>query len=131
MAAKLNLTERTHFVGWVKDVGALMRGLDVFVSAARTEPFGLVLIEAMACRTAAVATETEGAKEILCDGETGKLVPLEKPARLAEAIVEFLSDKQMRETFGKNALREAKEKFSLERMIAETEEFYRKISKGD
>ena len=123
----MKIIERVHFVGWIENIGALMRGLDVFVSAARTEPFGLVLIETMASGTAVVATETEGASEILRDGKTGKLIPLENPTRLAETIVEILSDEKMRVDFGRNAQTEAKAKFSLERMTGETEKIYNEV----
>jgi glycosyltransferase involved in cell wall biosynthesis len=104
-----------------------MRGLDIFVSAARTESFGLVIIEAMASGTAVLATETEGASEILRDGETGKLVPLDNPIRLADAIVEILGDEKIRGDFCRNAQAEAKAKFNLKRMIVETEEIYNEV----
>lgn len=131
LAADLNLAGRAHFIGFVEDIAPLMRGIDVFVSAARTEPFGLVLIEAMAARAAVVAAATEGAREILSDGETGKTVPLENASALANAIGEFLSDAQMREDFGRKAQNEARRNFSLEKMTRETEEIYRKISGAD
>ncbi len=127
MAKQLEIIECVHFVGWIENVGALMRGLDIFVSAARTEPFGLVIIEAMASGTMVIATETEGASEILRDGETGKLIPMENPTRLAEAIVEILSDEKMREDFCRKAQAEAKLKFSLKRMIIETEKIYNEV----
>jgi len=127
LVRQLEIIERVHFVGWIENVGALMRGLDIFVSAARTEPFGLVIIEAMASGTMVIATETEGASEILRDGETGKLIPLENSTRLAEAIVEILSDEKMREDFCRNAQAEAKLKFSLKRMIIETEKIYNEV----
>ena len=128
---QLEIIENVHLVGWVEDVGALMRGLDIFVSAARTEPFGLVIIEAMASGTMVIATETAGASEILRNGETGKLIPLENPASLAEAIVEILREEKMREKFCRNAQAEAKTKFDLTTMIIETEKIYNEVLSVD
>ncbi len=127
LVEQLEIDANAHLVGWVKNIGGLMRGLDIFVSAARTESFGLVIIEAMASGTAVLATETEGASEILRDGETGKLVPLDNPIRLADAIVEILGDEKIRGDFCRNAQAEAKAKFNLKRMIVETEEIYNEV----
>ena len=80
----------------------------------------------MASATPIVATETEGAKELLKVENTGKLVPIETAAKLATAIEEFLNDENMRQTFGANAQSFAKTNFSFERMIDEIETVYQK-----
>ena len=59
---ELNLRERVRRVKWLDDLAQLYCALDVFVSASHTESFGLAIVEAMASRTAVVATETEGAQ---------------------------------------------------------------------
>jgi glycosyltransferase involved in cell wall biosynthesis len=122
---ELNIRERVRLAGWMEDLAQLYCALDVFVSASHTESFGLVLAEAMASRTAVVATETEGARELIQLGETGLLVPVGDFNKLADAVVLLLKDKDSRARLGTNAQRTASTNFSVERMITETEEIYR------
>jgi glycosyltransferase involved in cell wall biosynthesis len=122
---ELNLTERVRLVGWLEDLAQLYCALDVFVSASHTESFGLAIAEAMASGAAIVATETEGAKEIIQPGETGLLVPLRDVDKLAEAVLELLGDKDRRVRLGRAAHQSVVAQFGVERMINETEEIYR------
>jgi glycosyltransferase involved in cell wall biosynthesis len=121
---ELNLASRIHLSGWVDDVATLLPTLDLFVSPSRAEPFGLSIIEAMAAGTPVIATMSEGAREILEDDETGRLVPIGDVAALATAIGELLSDPQQRERLETNAEHAVRERFSLERMVSETESVY-------
>src|SRR5207247_6871570 len=87
----------------------------VFCCPSIYEPFGIINLEAMACETAVVASAVGGIKEVVVDGETGLLVPLEqakegsfepknheKFARdLAERINQLMKDRSLREKFGK------------------------------
>jgi glycosyltransferase involved in cell wall biosynthesis len=121
----LNLTERVRLVGWLEDLAQLYCALDVFVSASHTESFGLAIAEAMASGAAVVATETEGAKEIIQPGETGLLVPIRDVDKLAEAVLELLDNKDRRIRLGRAAQQSVGAQFAIERMIDETEEIYR------
>ena len=120
------LEERFLWLDWVEETASLFAAMDVFVSASHSESFGLAILDAMANGTAIVSTATEGAKELL-DETSGKLVALKDSMQLAEAVGELLSDEETRRTFGENAQTAAREKFSLERMIGETEQLYLKI----
>jgi L-malate glycosyltransferase len=122
-----NLENRFLWLDWVEETAPLLRALDVFVSASHSESFGLAILEAMASGAAIVATTTEGAKEILRDGETGLLTPVQEPLALAEAVSRFLRDENLRAACGKKAREYAGENFSLERMIEETEKVYRQL----
>ena len=79
----------------------------------------------MASGTAVVATETEGASELIKTGETGLLVPIGNIDKLAESILLLLRDKEERVRLGRAAQQAAAANFGLERMIAETEAVYR------
>lgn len=122
------LEDRFLWLDWVEDTAPLLAALDVFVSASHTESFGLAILEAMAIGSAIAATGTEGANELLQANVSGKIVPMNDPIRLAEAVGDLLSDEKLRETLGKNAQARAKEKFGLERMVFETEEVYKEFS---
>ena len=120
------LEDRVLWLDWVEDTAKLFSAMDVFVSPSHSESFGLAILEAMASATPVVATETEGAKELLESENTGKLVPIENAAKLAESIEEFLNDENMQQNFGKNAQSFANTNFSLARMIDEIEAVYQK-----
>jgi glycosyltransferase involved in cell wall biosynthesis len=103
------------------------------------EPFGIINLEAMACETAVVASAVGGIPEVVVDGETGLLVPLElagpmQPADpdgferdLAAAINELMVDPGRREAMGRAGRRRAIEKFSWASIAAQTVDLYRTL----
>jgi glycosyltransferase involved in cell wall biosynthesis len=122
---ELSLTEHVRLIGWLEDLAQLYCALDVFVSASHTESFGLAIAEAMASSAAVVATETEGAREIIQSGGTGLLVPIGDVEKLARAVMDLLDDENKRVRLGNGAQQSVAARFSVERMIDETEEIYR------
>src|SRR5438270_11764807 len=86
----------------------------VFCCPSIYEPFGIINLEAMACETAVVASAVGGIKEVVADGETGFLVPLEQmtespfepllPEKFARDLAEnsnfLINDERLRERFG-------------------------------
>ena len=125
LVRELDLEGRVHFTGWLATVTPLLHALDVFVSSSRVEPFGLVMVEAMAAGLAVVATRTGGACEIVEDGVTGKLVPVGDVEAMAEAIKALLTDERERRRMGEAGESRARSLFSLDRMVSETEALYR------
>jgi glycogen synthase len=113
----------------------------VFVCPSIYEPFGIINLEAMACETAVVASAVGGIKEVVVDGETGLLVPLEqtkegsfepinpeKFARdLAERINQLMKDPQLRERFGKAGRKRAEEHFSWASIAQKTKALYQTL----
>lgn len=120
-----NLAEKVKLIGWNEDVRPILSDLDLFVSAARSEPFGLVLLEAMASGVPVVATETAGAREIIENNESGILVPLENARQLADKIIELLDSPEKRKNLSFHGRERVENCFSLEKMVSETENFYR------
>jgi len=115
----------------------------VFCCPSIYEPFGIINLEAMACETAVVATAVGGIKEVVVDGETGFLVPLEQmketpfeplnPGKfscdLAARINQLMQDRQLRENFGKAGRKRAEEEFSWSAIARETEKLYAALVK--
>lgn len=122
-----DLEDRFLFLDWVENTAPLLSAMDIFVSASHSESFGLAILEAMASEKAIVATETEGAKELIENEKSGKLVEVKQPLKLAEKIEEFLSDENLRDSFGAQAEETARQNFSLEKMIERTEKLYQDI----
>jgi alpha-maltose-1-phosphate synthase len=110
----------------------------VFVCPSIYEPFGIINLEAMACEIPVVASAVGGIKEVVVDGETGFLLPLEqmkespfeatnpdKFARdLAARINQLMKNSELREKFGKAGRKRAEEKFSWSIIARETKALY-------
>ena len=122
---ELHLNQKLRLIGWVEDVAKFLPTLDLFVSSSRSEPFGLAIVEAMAGDVPVVSTMSEGAREIIDDHQTGRLVPIADATALAASIDELLSDRKERTRLSENAQRAVRERFSLEKMVAATEQVYR------
>ena len=126
---ELGLGESVKLIGWVDDMPEFLATLDLFVSSARSEPFGLAIVEAMAASVAVVATASEGAREIIDDNQSGRLVPTGDIPALAKAINELLNDETERQRLAHNAEAAARERFSLKRLVERTEEVYESTSR--
>lgn len=124
---ELDLVDRVRLIGWMDDITELFCALDVFVSASRSESFGLAIVEAMAAGAAVVATKTEGALEIVSDGACGILVPVAGTEDMARAIKELLLNPRKRETISAHAVGVVRERFSLKRMVDQTEKLYLEV----
>jgi glycosyltransferase involved in cell wall biosynthesis len=127
LISDLGLNGRVHLLGWVEDVPSLLSALDLLVSPSRSEPFGLSIVEGMACGVPVIATRSEGALEILEDGVTGHLLPSGSPEELADAILGLLDDEGRRKSLGARALGAVRDRFTLERMTCATEQVYRSV----
>jgi len=115
----------------------------VFCCPSIYEPFGIINLEAMACETAVVASAVGGIKEVVVDGETGFLVPVdfvtgtfklanpEKFSRdLAAKINQLMKDRALREKFGKAGRKRAEEHFSWSRIAEKTKALYQSLLKS-
>jgi len=125
LIGELDLRDHVRLISWMDDITDLYCALNIFVSASHSESFGLAIVEAMAAGAAIVATQTEGASEIIQDGKTGRLVPLGDAEQVAQAIISLLRDSKTRQHMTDAARTAVKEKFSLARMVNETEALYR------
>ena len=81
----------------------------------------------MAAGLPVVAAASEGALEIIEDGFSGKLVPVDDAESLAAAISDLLNDDLERSRLGRNALVAARQHYSLTRMASDTERLYREV----
>lgn len=87
-----DLAAHVVLTGARRDVAACMDAMDVVIHASSREPFGRVLLEAMAASRPVIAPREGGPLEIVADGETGLLVPPRDPDALAAAIVALVGD---------------------------------------
>lgn len=107
LAAKLGVADKVGFVPFQERVEAVYRSLDVVVHAStRPEPFGLTILEAMACGRAVIVSRSGGAGELFADGKEAVGVWPMTPDALAREISGLLADERRREALGA-AAREA------------------------
>ncbi|MDX6360669.1 MAG: alpha-maltose-phosphate synthase [Nocardioidaceae bacterium] len=120
------------------DVVALLSAATAFVCPSIYEPLGIVNLEAMACETAVVATATGGIPEVVLDGETGLLVPIEQAtdgtgtpldpdqyvADFAEALTSIVSDPDRAAAMGRAGRQRAIASFSWAAIAGQTAELY-------
>lgn len=131
LALQLGIDHKTFFVGTVdrKKVIELLIGCEIFVLPSRKEPFGIVILEAMAAGKPVIATNVGGVAEIVKHLESGFLVESESPAALAQAINLLLKDKTLRKRISHRGYRFVRNHFSwkkiTEKYIKAYENVYR------
>lgn len=135
LARELELAERVVFAGEVADeeLPAYYRRADLFVlpANARSEAFGMVLLEAMAAGLPCITTEIgTGTSWIVQDGVTGLVVPPSDPAALAEAINTLRTNEPLRLQLGRAGLDRVREQFSQEVMVAQIMQVYEELVAG-
>ena len=97
LVSELGLEEAVTLTGQVSDAGPYIERMDVMVNASDPEPFGIVLLEAMARGVAVVAVATGGPLEIVEDGVSGALANSGEPDALAQALAPLLDSVALRE----------------------------------
>lgn len=121
------LKNRVRLLGRIENVAQYLSTLDVFVSASRSESFGLAIVEASACGAAVVATGTAGAREVIEDGVSGLIVPIDDAQAMAQAVGALLEDEDRRRSLARHGFLSVSDNFSLQRMTDETERLYRDL----
>ncbi len=106
LARDLNIEGTVVFLGEVQnqDIPALFQHCEFFVLPSRSEPFGIVLLEAMTFGKAIVATRVGGIPEFISDRVTGLLVPSNDADALADRIKRIILEPDLRASLGKNGL---------------------------
>lgn len=124
MAQKFGVDARVKFINEVGRAQAihLLKGCEIFVLPSRSEPFGIVVAEAMACGKPVVASAVEGLREIVKDGETGILVQPQAPETFCKAICAILRDTSLMSALGRNGYARVREKFLCDHNGAAYEE---------
>jgi glycogen synthase, Corynebacterium family len=142
-------TERDGVV-WIdrllpqNELTAVLSACTLFVCPSVYEPLGIVNLEAMACGLPVVGTATGGIPEVVDDGVTGRLVPIDQAddgtgtplepdrfvADLADAMIEVVSDAGRAAAMGQAGRKRAEEMFSWNRIADQTLEIYRSLAGG-
>ena len=129
LCADLELNERVRFLGWRNDVTALMKTADLFVCPSRHEGLGSIVMESWAHGCPIIATDSQGPGELITDGVTGLLTPVDAVEPLAEAISSLLESAPRRDALRKSGEALYWQKYSENVIVKQYEDHYLSILK--
>ncbi|WP_456416815.1 glycosyltransferase family 4 protein [Methanocaldococcus sp.] len=109
------------------ETASFMRKCSFLIVPSRSEGFGLVAVEAMACSKPVIASDVGGLKEVVIDGYNGLLFKKEDIIDLKEKIQKLIDDKDLRKTLGKNGEKFSK-KFSWKKCAKDVKELYENLT---
>ena len=123
---ELGLRDRVTFTGYVPDelLETYYRRAMIFVLPSKYEPFGMTVLEAMACGTPVVATKLGGIRHALTDRTDSLLVDPSQPVELGGAILEILTDSALAARLSKGGLALIEDEFAWTRIARRTLSFY-------
>jgi glycosyltransferase involved in cell wall biosynthesis len=130
LARDLNAAARVHFLGDVPDVVPYYHAARIFAlpSVARSEAFGIVQLEAMACGTPVINTDLDsGVPFVSVDGVSGFTVPPGNVSSLQRSIQCLLRDERLQARFSAGAKRRVDEHFTIETMADRTFQLYQEV----
>src|SRR5271156_3704443 len=133
-ARELGVADRIFFLGKVPgSISPYYQASDVFIlpSIARSEAFGIVQLEAMACGKPVVNTDlASGVPYVSIDGETGITVPPSDVDALRHSINLLLADFNLRARYGAGARKRVETEFSRAAMLRRTRDLYDSVLAG-
>jgi len=125
--ARLGLTDRVIIRENITAIEDYLQAVDLGLFASESESFCLSILEAMAFACPSVSTSVGGIPEVIADGESGVLTPVDNPGALAAAATALLADPARRVRLGAAAKVRAVEKFSAAIIVERYLAFYREV----
>ena len=131
LAMALGIDDRISFIDSVSDTREVLSAIDIFVFPSIKEGLGIALLEALAAARPCVASRTGGIEDIIKDRQNGILVGVGDSAAIAAAILELLSDENLRLNLGRNGRRLVQSRFTLDRMADDIMRVYKSVIRQD
>jgi glycosyltransferase involved in cell wall biosynthesis len=130
MVAGLDLQWAVEFLGYRYDIPELTAASDVAVLTSVKEGIPRALMEAMAVGVPVVATDVKGSREVVVDGTTGFLVPLDDEVALADRLALLLARPALRRSLGAGGIAHARAHFDEEAVVDRLVQMYRVALRG-
>ncbi len=129
----LGLSQCVRYWGQIPhlEIGKHYRSACLLAAPTRHESFGLILAEAMACGLPVVATRVTAIPEVVEDGVTGLLVPVDDPTALAGALATVLSDPERAAAMGRAGRARVEERFAWDEIIRQWERLLFQVAEGE
>lgn len=126
-AKRLKIEKSVRMPGNRADIPQILAAMDLFVLPSNREGMPNALLEAMASGTPVIASDIDGIRELIQDGQTGRLIPPNNVPELTKAIQNALKDRKMAEKWSENAKNLVLEHFSMQKMLTDYENLYRQF----
>jgi glycosyltransferase involved in cell wall biosynthesis len=123
-AKSLNIVDRVRFLGYIDGVSEFLTSIDVFVNMARSEGFGIAVVEAMFAGAPVVLAKAGAHQELIVNGESGILVSEGSSQELAGALTRLAEESFLRQRLGEGGKKKANEKFTISRFVRDFENLY-------
>ncbi|MEZ4741764.1 MAG: glycosyltransferase family 4 protein [Bdellovibrionota bacterium] len=131
MRIALGLEKHLSFLGWIKDVPRFLSALDILALSSNDEGLGTILLEATYAGCTLVASNVGGIPEVVIHRKTGLLSEVGNATQLASNIAQLLQSEEKRQLFRSNAYQHVQEKFSLDAMVFNNLQVYKKALSQD
>ncbi|NIM14803.1 MAG: glycosyltransferase, partial [Candidatus Aminicenantes bacterium] len=125
LAEQLGIEKNVHFLGVRSNIGRMFASADMLLLPSQQESFGLVALEAMACGVPVVASRVGGLPEVIEDGRSGFLFPVGDTDEAVEKAVRVLKDKELYRYIREEGLKDANEKFNMNKIVDQYEKLYK------
>jgi glycosyltransferase involved in cell wall biosynthesis len=129
-AHRTGIADKIVFTGWRQDLPRVYADLDLLAVTSNNEGTPFSAIEAMAAGCPVVATQVGGLPDLICEGQTGYLVPPGDAHAVAEAMLRLLHASETARRMGQAARARVKDCYAIQRLIRDTEQLYLKLSAG-
>lgn len=126
-ARELGVYDDVRFLGKQDPIEEILSIADVFLMPSGSETFGLAALEAMACRIPTIVSDVGGLPELVVDGETGFLCPVDDVDAFTDRTRALLSDEDLHERMSEAARSRAVETFDIDRVVPEYEHHYESV----
>ncbi len=113
LTESLGLKNLVTFPGWVRDKDAFFASIDIFCLPSLSEPFGIIVLDAMARKVPVLATKSEGPSEIIENGIDGLLCSIFSPESLAEQLSLLIQNPDLRANYSREAYRKILENYEI------------------
>ncbi len=120
LVQKEDVGDCVFLVGWITQAAGVLSASQVSVLPSIAEPFGLAVLEAMAQHKPVIAVNVGGPPEIVCEGETGLLIPPRDPNAMADALEILLDDPNRAAAMGEAGYERLRSCFSAQSMACQT-----------
>ncbi|MEJ2108311.1 MAG: N-acetyl-alpha-D-glucosaminyl L-malate synthase BshA [Acidobacteriota bacterium] len=127
LVRRRQIEDRVHFMGKQNNIEEFIGIADVLLLPSKTESFGLVALEAMACEVPVVASKVGGLPEVIRDGVDGYLLEPGRIDKMAECTLEILCDNSHHTRMGQAAREAARLRFNSSKIVQAYEAFYYKV----
>jgi sugar transferase (PEP-CTERM/EpsH1 system associated) len=128
LTASLDLSNRAHFLGALKNVEDFLNALDVFVLPSVSEGMSNTLLEAMSSGLPVVATRVGGNPELIQENVSGQLFRVGDVAELAEHLSALAGDVELMQTLGASARARILAEYGLDAMVGRYRNLYRQLA---